>query len=79
MLWHLEIHPSPGHPDLAGKRLSDEPAESGLPGPWSIAVLDMATGDSLSIRSMDGYFKPDEFKLKGANKALKTLQDSCKE
>ncbi len=38
MLWHLEIYPSPGHPDLAGKRLSDEAAESGLPGPWSIAA-----------------------------------------
>src|SRR3954454_16480985 len=38
MLWHLEIYPSSGHPDLAGKRLSDEAAESGLPGPWSIAA-----------------------------------------
>src|SRR5689334_8776050 len=38
MLWHLEIHPSPDHPDLAGKRLSDEAVESGLPGSWSIAA-----------------------------------------
>ena len=39
----------------------------------------LKTGDTLSIRSKDGFFKPDEFKLRGANKALKTLQDSCKE
>ena len=38
MLWHLEIHPAPGYPDLAGKRLSVEAAESGIPGPWTIAA-----------------------------------------
>ena len=38
MLWHLEIHPAPGYPDLVGKRLSVEAAESGIPGPWTIAA-----------------------------------------
>ena len=38
MLWHLEIHPAPGSPDLVGKRLSVEAAESGIPGPWTIAA-----------------------------------------
>jgi len=38
MLWHLEIHPAPGHPDLVGKRLSVEAAESGIPGPWTISA-----------------------------------------
>ncbi len=38
MLWHLEIRPAPGHPDLAGKRLSLEAAESGVPGDWTIAA-----------------------------------------
>src|SRR4051812_13321749 len=38
MLWHLEIQPAPGHPDLVGGRLSLEAAEAGLPGSWSIAA-----------------------------------------
>src|SRR5208337_2691858 len=38
MLWHLEIHPAPGYPDLVGKRLSVEAAESGIAGPWTIAA-----------------------------------------
>ena len=38
MLWHLEIQPAPGHPDLAGNRLSLEAAESGIPGPWTISA-----------------------------------------
>jgi phosphoribosylformylglycinamidine synthase len=38
MLWHLEIHPAPGHPDLVGKRLSVEATESGIPGPWEISA-----------------------------------------
>jgi phosphoribosylformylglycinamidine synthase len=38
MLWHLEIGPSPGRPDLVGKRLTVEAAESGLPAPWSISA-----------------------------------------
>ncbi len=38
MLWHLEIHPAPGRPDLAGKRLSIEAAEAGIPGSWTITA-----------------------------------------
>ncbi|MGC8639708.1 MAG: phosphoribosylformylglycinamidine synthase subunit PurL [Isosphaeraceae bacterium] len=38
MLWHLEIEPSGGHPDLTGKRLSLEAAEAGIPGPWTISA-----------------------------------------
>ena len=38
MLWHLEIRPAPGHPDLAGQRLAVEAAEAGSPGPWTIAA-----------------------------------------
>ena len=38
MLWHLEIQPAPGQPDLAGKRFSVEAAEAGIPGPWTIAA-----------------------------------------
>ena len=38
MLWHLEIHPAHGYPDQVGKRLSVEAAESGIPGPWTIAA-----------------------------------------
>ena len=38
MLWHLEIQPAPGHPDLAGNRLSLEAAESGIPGDWTISA-----------------------------------------
>src|SRR5271157_3877367 len=38
MLWHLEIHPAHGYPDLVGKRLSVEAAESGIAGPWTIAA-----------------------------------------
>src|SRR5208283_4122248 len=38
MLWHLEIRPASGQPDLVGNRLSIEAAESGIPGPWKIAA-----------------------------------------
>jgi phosphoribosylformylglycinamidine synthase len=38
MLWHLEIQPSPGCPDLVGKRLAVEAVESGIPGPWAISA-----------------------------------------
>jgi phosphoribosylformylglycinamidine synthase len=38
MLWHLEIQPSPGCPDLVGKRVSVEAAESDIPGPWVISA-----------------------------------------
>ncbi|WP_165224605.1 phosphoribosylformylglycinamidine synthase subunit PurL [Aquisphaera insulae] len=38
MLWHLEIRPSPGRDDLAGRRLAHEAADSGIPGLWDIAV-----------------------------------------
>src|SRR6516162_9484489 len=36
MLWYIEIEPSPGNPDLLGKRASVEAAEAGLSGPWTI-------------------------------------------
>ncbi|QEH37013.1 Phosphoribosylformylglycinamidine synthase subunit PurL [Aquisphaera giovannonii] len=38
MLWHLEIRPAPGRPDLAGLRLAHEAADIGIAGPWHLAV-----------------------------------------
>jgi phosphoribosylformylglycinamidine synthase len=38
MLWHLEIQPSPGTPDLAGRRLSIEADEAGISGPWRVSA-----------------------------------------
>ncbi len=38
MLWHLQIDPSPGQVDLAGRRIATDAAELGLPGPWTVAA-----------------------------------------
>lgn len=35
------------------------------------------TGETLSIKSKDGFFKPDSFALKGAPEAIKKLQSTC--
>ena len=36
MLWHLQIHPAPGRPDVTGGRVASEALEIGLPGPWRV-------------------------------------------
>ncbi len=38
MLWHLQIAPSPGQPDLAGRRVVADVAELGISGPWSVSA-----------------------------------------
>jgi phosphoribosylformylglycinamidine synthase len=54
MLWHLQIEPAPGRPDLEGERIAAEASDRGLPGPWRIAtsrgflVEGPVTGDELS-------------------------------
>ncbi len=37
MLWHLQIDPREGHPDIEARRVAAEAASLGLPGPWRIA------------------------------------------
>ncbi len=36
MLWHLQIRPAPGRPDVVGGRIASEALEIGLPGPWHV-------------------------------------------
>jgi phosphoribosylformylglycinamidine synthase len=38
MLWHLQIEPAAGRPDLEGRRIAAEAADLGLAGPWRIAA-----------------------------------------
>src|SRR6476661_8338855 len=38
MLWHLQIHPASGQPDLEGQRVAAEAHDLGLPGPWDVAA-----------------------------------------
>ncbi len=38
MLWHLQIDPSPGQPDLAGRRVATDAADLGIAGPWTISA-----------------------------------------
>jgi phosphoribosylformylglycinamidine synthase II len=38
MLWHLQIDPAPGQPDLAGRRVAADAAELGIPGPWTVSA-----------------------------------------
>jgi phosphoribosylformylglycinamidine synthase len=38
MLWHIQIDPAAGEPDLVGRRVEAEAEELGLRGPWAISA-----------------------------------------
>jgi phosphoribosylformylglycinamidine synthase subunit PurSL len=38
MLWHLQIDPAPGQPNLAGRRVAADASELGIPGPWTVSA-----------------------------------------
>jgi phosphoribosylformylglycinamidine synthase len=38
MLWHLQIHPAPGHFDRIGHQVATDAAELGVTGPWKVTA-----------------------------------------